>query len=286
MNRWLVAIPVAVIGCLEACEGATPPTDRNRVEADASLDATSADAGQVAPEDATLDGGHAGSDGAEAAVEGGGDATPADATPADATPRDATADAIVDDSGPDAHDAGQGDETLDASPDQDADATADDGASDATICPNGVTDLSNIANGDFHISFRIVTTQTGWVALVNQRNVCSYGQFWDVRQCESSATTSSYCPVNGAIYVETDESQLDYVTSAAPINDGQPHDVSIQRVSGFLFIYLDGTLSGTGPSSASFGQLPRLQIGADVCSENGTGAPLTGTLTNLCITKP
>jgi hypothetical protein len=200
-------------------------------------------------------------------------------------------------------DAGEREATAEDAPDAKtfdaADAAADganresDGASDAArdaaTCANANRNLSNIGTQDFHISFRIATKQTGWMALVSQRSQCYVGVFWDIRQCGAGA----YCPVDGEVFVETegDPNGTSYqsVHSTGRINDGNPHDVEVARASGALTIRIDGALSGMGASSASLGAMPMLQIGTDACA---MGNPATAgfaagtTLTDLCIASP
>jgi hypothetical protein len=87
-----------------------------------------------------------------------------------------------------------------------------DAASDAPACR---TDLSNIGTADFTITLTLTTSQTGYVAVVNQRNVCNLAPLWDVRLS------------NGNLYIETCDgpnySRL--TTSGALANDGKPHAI-------------------------------------------------------------
>ncbi|HEY2730054.1 MAG TPA: hypothetical protein VGK52_08930 [Polyangia bacterium] len=187
------------------------------------------------------------------------------------------------------------DASSDAAPTPDAtarDAGAErqsDGAADAAPCVSGVQNLSNVGTGDFHVSFRVATTQTGWVALVNQRSTCYFGVFWDIRLCGAGGS----CP-QGAVSVETDDNPASSATyqtvhSTATVNDGKPHEVEASRVSGVVTIRIDGAVSGTGPSAASLGSMPALRIGTDVCGTANsppTAAFAGTTLANVCITSP
>jgi len=211
---------------------------------------------------------------------GAGDVSAADAVDSQASPQDA----------PDGPSFDASDATVD-----DASREASDGAADAMrdaeTCANGVSSLSNIGTQDFHISFRILTTQVGWVALLNQRSVCTTGYFWDIRQC---TTGKDGCPAEGAISVETDNNDnasYQIFNAKGPINDGKAHEVVVARTTGMLTIQIDGnTLSGAIASVASFGaMMPALQVGKDVCIGAPHGDPtvaLTGTLSDLCITSP
>src|SRR5258708_38255004 len=71
-------------------------------------------------------------------------------------------------------------------------------------------DLSNIGPGDFQISMNLTTTQTGLVAVANQRAQCTVATFWDIRI------------QNGAVLVETNDGpNYDRVLSGgAPVNNG------------------------------------------------------------------
>lgn len=140
----------------------------------------------------------------------------------------------------------------------DASGGATDAARDAAACVNGTRDLSNVGTGNFRISFRVETTQTGWVALLNQRSTCYFGVFWDIRQA-----------ADGTLDVETDggtSANYQVVRSTARINDGNPHDIEVARVSGVLTIKIDGTPSGMGASSAFLGALAPLKVGTNVCN--------------------
>jgi hypothetical protein len=176
---------------------------------------------------------------------------------------------------------GSGGAAADTAPDLRRSVDAVDALPDTvSACVGGTRDLSNVGVGDFHISFHVVTTETGWVALLNQRSTCLIGVFWDIRQTAA-----------GTILVETDNnSNASYQTvqSTIRINDGKPHDVVVTRVAGTISIHIDGTLSGQGPSSASLGSLPALRVGTDVCgaTSNPPTAPFAGmTLSLACITR-
>jgi hypothetical protein len=160
----------------------------------------------------------------------------------------------------------------DEAPDRAADA-----GRDAATCVNGIMDLSNVGTGDFHISFRIVTTQPGWAALLNQRSACNFVVFWDIRQADGNVTIET-----GANTIYQD------IRSTTKVNDGGLHDVEVARVSGALTIRIDGAISGAGPSTASLGTLAPLRVGSDICgpTNNPPTAVQTGTISNVCITKP
>jgi hypothetical protein len=207
---------------------------------------------------------------------GTGDDSAADAVDSQASPQDAP-------NGPhfDASDATGDDASREASD------GATDAMRDAATCANGISSLSNIGTQDFHISFRILTTQCDWVALLNQRSVCSTGYFWDIRQY----TTGNGCPAEGGIFVETDNNDvasLQTISAKGPINDGKVHEVVVARTAGMLTIQIDGSLSAGIVSVASFGTaMPPVQVGKDVCAPPGDPTvALTGTLSALCITSP
>jgi hypothetical protein len=149
-----------------------------------------------------------------------------------------------------------------------------------TIAELCTGDLSDIGSGDFEVSFTLQTTQPdGEFALLNQRSVCGPGNFWDVRV------------QSGHIIFETDS-----LTDAAPdddgfigctsVTDGQPHTIVIQRIAGLLSLYVDGTLDTSGPSTSSFGPLPPLATGSDVCVGSDATVAFNGSdgaLTNACV---
>ncbi|HSY22784.1 MAG TPA: laminin G domain-containing protein [Polyangiaceae bacterium] len=113
-----------------------------------------------------------------------------------------------------------------------------------------VSDLSNIGTGDFEIGFQFQTDQSsGAYGMIGQRNMCTYGDFWDVRL------------INGHVAVETDDATLQthytMLQSNTMVADGNWHTILIQRSSGSLSISVDGTVDAVGTSSASFGALPQ-----------------------------
>ena len=175
---------------------------------------------------------------------------------------------------------GSGAAAADTAPDLLRPVDAVDALPDANACVGGTRDLSNVGTGDFRISFHIETTETGWVALLNQRPTCYIDVFWDIRQTAS-----------GTILAETDNktnASYQTVQSTLRINDGKPHDVAVTRIAGTMSIHIDGVLSGQGPSSASLGPLPALRVGTDVCgaASNPPTAPFAGTtLSEVCLTR-
>ena len=147
-------------------------------------------------------------------------------------------------------------------------------------CAGGTNDLSNLGAGNFIVSFHIVTTQRGWVALVNQRPTCSYGAFWDIRE---SATGKIAVEIDGS-----DPASYETLESTRAINDGAPHDVVVARVAGKLSIRIDGIAAGMSVSSSPLGPLPPLRLGSDVCGAADTPPtlPFAGTtLSGLCIRR-
>jgi hypothetical protein len=171
----------------------------------------------------------------------------------------------------------------DSAPTGDDAPSGDDGS---TVCTAGVSDLSNIGTGDFRVSFRVQTSQSGWVALVDQRGACTGGQFWDIRLC--APDPQKRCTVAGSVIVET-SSPGEYIAldSKVAVNDGAPHDVAVARASGVLTIAVDGAIAGGSASSkANFASLPAKAVGNDACvGHDGTNA-LKGTISDLCITTP
>jgi hypothetical protein len=157
--------------------------------------------------------------------------------------------------------------SLDAQSERDAGADA--------WCPG---DLSNVGTGDFHVACTVTTAQTGRVALANQRSWCFYQDMWDLRM------------EAGVPVIELDdEAGVNHYTRlwsvGHPIDDGQPHDVLVERVSGTLSINIDGVRTASTAATESIGPLPPLVVGSDVCiGVDGTGV-LTPPLQNLCIGK-
>src|SRR5262249_43170173 len=124
-------------------------------------------------------------------------------------------------------------------------------------CSNCTGDLSGIGTGDFHISFTLTTTATVLSAVLGQRGICDKGPMWDVRLTPQ-----------GELEVETDDTDVNNYTliyTVGAMNNGLPHAVKIARVSGALTVTVDGVVSASTLAPASFGALPALMNGTDIC---------------------
>ncbi len=75
-------------------------------------------------------------------------------------------------------------------------------------------------------------------------------------------------------------------STGTAINDGSPHVVVVQRLSGTVHIVVDEVLEFLGVASESLGVLPPVLVGSDVCDGNDGTAALTGQLTGLCVQGP
>jgi hypothetical protein len=173
-------------------------------------------------------------------------------------------------------------------------ATTDAGVDAApAVCGTGTAcgaDLSNVGTGDFCISFTLDTKQTqGETALLNQRSSCGFSNFWDIRAGLAAADAGA-----SASWLEfeadVDSSANDISLGSPPnpfvvvLNDNRPHAVIVKRVSGVVTIAVDGTSMASKTIANSFGSLPALAQGTDVCDGiDGTHA-LTGSLVDVCIT--
>jgi hypothetical protein len=162
---------------------------------------------------------------------------------------------------------------TDAAPDVKKDTAAPDAADAKVVKVPCGGDLSNIGTGDFHVTFDLRTTQSGRAALLNQRSACTPGTYWDVRFS------------SGEIEVETDDgtSYTDLVGTGPDLNDGATHSVVVARVGGTLTITVDGADSGATSAAASFGALPVLASGVDVCDGNDGTVAFEGTLSSVCV---
>jgi hypothetical protein len=145
---------------------------------------------------------------------------------------------------------------------------------DAGVCEG---DLSDIGTGDFRISFQIATTQSGWVAVANQRGECIPAVFWDIRLDD------------GLVYIEVDDiAHYTAITSTGPkINDGAPHAILVVRAAGTLSVYVDGSAAGSQGSGASLGALPPVQLGTDVCvsAVGDDTVALKGLILGACVSR-
>jgi hypothetical protein len=70
------------------------------------------------------------------------------------------------------------------------------------------------------------------------------------------------------------------------VNDGSSHAVLLERVSGTLTLYVDCVAKASGPSPASFSELPPPLTKTDVCvGADGTVA-LEGEVGSVCLASP
>jgi hypothetical protein len=167
-----------------------------------------------------------------------------------------------------------------------SDAQDDAGATDADAdAPACTDDLSSLDEGDFRISFVLTTSTQYKVALLNQRDVCGRGNFWDVRLGSTA--------VPGSISIQTDDgAYYTEISTVRTVNDGFPHPVVVTRTKGDLAIELDGApaqlkVTQIDPASWLGPHLPPLQRGIDVCEGVDGTQPLNGvgTLSNVCISR-
>ena len=217
--------------------------------------------------------GNTGDGGGPMAVANAGveDASGSDGAPDSGPPNSASSDA-----GLDGLPSGDGQSDASGISDAAVDSAVHDSGQDAARCIN---DLSDIGRADFQISFSMMGTQTELTALVNQRRICYFGAFWDIRV------------ENGALIIETDGNSqanwMSFTTKGPLVDDGREHSVLVQRRAGTVTAYIDGMASGTSTSRASFGALPPTAIGTDPCDNSvDHTVAFTGKVTNLCITSP
>jgi hypothetical protein len=190
---------------------------------------------------------------------------------------------------PDATDA-SGDEDTgpdDAAPDDASDSNPMDASVACAVPGDGsacVDTLSNIGAGDFHIRLEITTTETGLIALVDQRAICTLGMYWDLRAYPDHLVFETDDGLQGTAHY----THFDVVNTH--VNDGQPHCLIAQRVGRSVTVFVDGVPSVSVPSLSVFGQLPPLLRGRDPCEGTDAGhdgtKPFVGVMTNLCITTP
>jgi hypothetical protein len=191
------------------------------------------------------------------------------------------------DVGPDVPSEDVPDTAPDTAPDTSTDGAFGDGGSDASDSDAGpiadagpfldssgcTTDLSFVGTADFRVALRAKTTQTGLVALVNQRSNCGPATFWWDLRIE-----------NGYLLVETESTG--FSSSGNMVNDGTPHDILLQRTGGRVYIFVDGIEHGSGADTTNVGQLGPLEIGTDPCvGSDGTQA-FSGQISNLCLSSP
>jgi Laminin G domain len=253
-NAWNLAASLALAGCAFGAAGDA----RNTEDAGGGVETgTAAESGSAPAADAPPDAVSPMDAGAPDDATGGGPPVDVGVQP----------DAGIDSDAGRGADAGDG-SIMDAS-------DASDAGRDASACKG---DLSNVGTGDFHVSATITTVQSGLVALANQRGVCYFGVFWDIRI------------QNGLLFVETDDNTnyTKLVSTGKTVNDGQPHDLLVKRTAGTLTAYVDGVASGSLPAASSLASLPPLVSRTDPCIGHA-GDPtvaFVGMIANLCVAAP
>jgi hypothetical protein len=153
------------------------------------------------------------------------------------------------------------------------DSGAADVHTDGPACKN---DLSNIGTGDFTIAMSLTTSQTGVVAIANQRAICNGSVFWDVHM------------TNGTVQAETDDGthHAEVDATGVLVNDGKPHSILVQRRTEVLSLSVDGKSLSETSSMSAFGQLPPLVSGNSPCVGHTGYFALVGMPTGLCVTSP
>jgi len=218
-----------------------------------------------------------------AATDAAGDDANKDtpAVPIDSSAGDVAGEAPAPDSSPSDR-AISGDSNTDARIIRDSsspEASTNEAGADAAPCTQ---DLSGIKAGGFYISFTLQTAQPDtFIAIVNQRDICANGVFWDLRL------------LNGQIYLEFCDHALGLtiVRSGANVllNDGKAHAVVVRRMNGQVQLTIDGMPSGSGVANQSFaaGELGPLRSGTDVCDgvKTMTAAfdDTLGSIMDLCV---
>lgn len=220
------------------------------------------DAGRLADQLAVPDTGadHAASWGADAAPDGGSDATdpPIDGGGAVDAPVADPVDARADAPGVDAMDAGDAPVSVDAAAESGADC---------------VNDLSDVGAGDFHIDFDVLATAVESDGpLVEQRATCGqYDTHWLVAIASGHLVVQTYDGNAGAT-----------LESVGAVNDAAPHRVVAARVAGTLSISIDGQIDTSEPNAVfAPGALPLMQVGRSACA-----SAYSGQVTSACVTRP
>jgi len=122
------------------------------------------------------------------------------------------------------------------------------------------TSLGNFGTSDFSVQVNVRYTTTSGMFAVSKRGICDPSNFWDI------AFNA------GHIYLEVQDGITGAsITSTHTFNDGNWHQVSMVRKSGFLTLYVDGVneASGSGPSNLSNGL--NLTLGSNPCNYLGNG---------------
>lgn len=187
---------------------------------------------------------------------------------------------------------------VDAAPETGLPSEAGVDAAPEAAPPVCLSTLNDVGTGDFRISFTVTSTGAQTIVpLANQRAGCNQtsvlwqalidGRNWGGKvvfdMCD--VTGQGSCPTGPTVY------------TASPVDDGQPHRIVIERVSGVISISSDGVPGTTSPDTAlgvalagegadasfeTFGA--PLAIGTDDCGDPPLAA--YGTLTDLCVTRP
>jgi hypothetical protein len=157
-------------------------------------------------------------------------------------------------------------------------AGADGGSSseggDGGACLN---DLSFAYTGGFYISFTLQTRQPdGVIALLNQRELCTVGTFWDLQLVNQGLYFEMADPVTGV---------ANAISKGSPLNDDVPHDIVITRDNaGLVQLKIDGRIAGLATLHQTLGmKLPMLRIGTSVCVGEDPNVDFHGTLSNVCV---
>ena len=161
-------------------------------------------------------------------------------------------------------------------------ASASDAAPEAAS-PACLSTLNGVGTGDFRISFTMTSISTQeLVPLVNQKAGCNQTSVWWQALVDGhlgGKIVFNMCDVTGPGSCPTGPT----VYTSNPVDDGQPHRIVIDRISGVISISSDGVAGTTSPDTYSFETFGApVTIGTDDCGD----PPLVGygALTDFCIT--
>jgi hypothetical protein len=117
----------------------------------------------------------------------------------------------------------------------------------------------NFGTSDFTIDFWLSTTSTGQEALIDKRQACNHGSFFDVH------SNSGF--INFEVDQDASATNYGVIVATANVNDGNWHHVTCVRQGTSLSIYIDGALSGSGSTAGvtDISNPADLQVGLSPC---------------------
>lgn len=130
--------------------------------------------------------------------------------------------------------------------------------------------LGNFGTDDFSIDFWIRTESTRIEDVLGKREICGFGDFFDIRLNLDIAGNQRA----DGIAVEMRSAGQNHILQGSPINDGEYHHVAVVRQGNTSTLFIDGMTDATFTGSAPvvISNSAELTAGRSACTGNTVGS--------------